>query len=85
MVILQAMVDSTHNHAALARKEAIPLRFTRQRFQRGSLRRVRRSRNQWAWEYRYKDPTTLRQKSMYLSCEQFPRKRSLRGIWRRSL
>jgi len=72
MVILQAMVDSTHNHAALARKEAIPLRFTRQRFQRGSLRRVRRSRNQWAWEYRYKDPTTLRQKSMYLSCEQFP-------------
>jgi integrase len=48
------------------------LRFTRQRFQRGSLRRVRRSQNQWAWEYRYKDPTTQRQQSMYLSCEQFP-------------
>jgi len=48
------------------------LKFTRQRFQRGSLRRVRRSQNQWAWEYRYKDPATQQQKSMYLSCEQFP-------------
>ena len=48
------------------------MKFTRQRFQRGSLRRVRRSQNQWAWEYRYKDPATQQQKSMYLSCEQFP-------------
>ena len=48
------------------------MKFTRQRFQRGSLRRIRRSQNQWAWEYRYKDPTTQQQKSMYLSCKQFP-------------
>ena len=47
------------------------MKFTRQRFQRGSLRRVRRSRNRWAWEYRYKDPATEQTKSMYLSCEQF--------------
>ncbi len=48
------------------------MKFARQRFQRGSLRKVKRARNQWAWEYRYKDPTTNRQTSMYLSHEQFP-------------
>lgn len=48
------------------------MKFRRQRFQRGSLRRVRRSQKQWAWEYRYKDPATQKQQSMYLSCERFP-------------
>ncbi len=48
------------------------MKFTRQRFQRGSLRRVPRANNKTAWEYRYKDPTTGKEKSMYLSTEQFP-------------
>jgi len=48
------------------------LKFTRQRFQRGSLRKVARANNKWAWEYRYKDPTTGKDRSMYLSTEKFP-------------
>jgi len=48
------------------------LKFTRQRFQRGTLRRVARANNQWAWEYRYQDPTTNTRKSMFLSIEKFP-------------
>jgi integrase len=48
------------------------LKFTRQRFQRGTLRRVARANNKWAWEYRFKDPATGKEKSMYLSAEKFP-------------
>jgi hypothetical protein len=48
------------------------LNFTRQRFQRGSLRRVPRADNKWAWEYRYKDPATGKDKSRFLSTEKFP-------------
>ncbi len=48
------------------------MKFTRQRFQRGSLRKVARANNKWAWEYRYKDPTTGKDRSMYLSTEKFP-------------
>ena len=48
------------------------MKFTRQRFQRGYLRRVPRANNKTAWEYRYKDPTTGKEKSMYLSTEQVP-------------
>jgi integrase len=33
---------------------------------------VARANNKWAWEYRFKDPTTGKSKSMYLSTEQFP-------------
>ena len=31
-----------------------------------------RANNKWAWEYRFKDPTTDRYTSMYLSTEKFP-------------
>jgi integrase len=48
------------------------LKVTRQRFQRGSLRQVARANNKWAWEYRYTDPASGKDKSMYLSAEQFP-------------
>lgn len=48
------------------------MKFTRQRFQRGTLRKVARANNKWAWEYRYKDPATGKEKSMYLSAEKFP-------------
>jgi integrase len=48
------------------------LKFTRQRFQRGTLRKVARANNQWSWEYRYQDPTTNTRKSMFLSIEKFP-------------
>jgi integrase len=47
------------------------LKFTRQRFQRGTLRKVARANNQWAWEYRYQDPLTNKRKSLFLSVEQF--------------
>jgi integrase len=47
------------------------LNFTRQRFQRGTLRKVARADNQWAWEYRYQDPLTRKRKSLYLSVEEF--------------
>jgi len=48
------------------------LKYRRQRFQRGSLRKVARANNKWAWEYRYKDPMTDKDTSMYLSAEKFP-------------
>jgi len=48
------------------------LKFTRQRFQRGTLRKVARADNQWAWEYRYQDPTTNKRTSMFLSTAKFP-------------
>jgi integrase len=48
------------------------LKHRRQRYQRGSLRQVARANEEWAWEYRYKDPTTDRDTSMYLSAEKFP-------------
>ena len=48
------------------------MKCTRQRFQRGSLRKVARANNKWAWEYRYTDPTTGKDKSMYLSADKFP-------------
>ena len=48
------------------------MKFTRQRFQRGTLRKVARANNKWAWEYRFKDPATGKEKSMYLSAEKFP-------------
>jgi integrase len=48
------------------------LKFRRQRFQRGTLRKVARANKQWSWEYRYQDPTTGKRKSMFLSTEKFP-------------
>jgi integrase len=48
------------------------LKFRRQRFQRGSLRRVARANNKSAWEYRYQDPITDQRKSMFLSTDRFP-------------
>ena len=48
------------------------MKFRRQRFQRGTLRKIARANKQWAWEYRYQDPTTGHRKSMFLSTEKFP-------------
>jgi len=48
------------------------LKFRRQRFQRGTLRKVVRANNQWAWEYRYQDPLSGKRKSMFFSTEKFP-------------
>ncbi|MGC2160688.1 MAG: tyrosine-type recombinase/integrase [Silvibacterium sp.] len=48
------------------------MKFTRQRFQRGTLRKVARANNKWAWEYRYQNPTTEKRTSMFLSTEKFP-------------
>jgi len=48
------------------------LKFTRQRFQRGTLRKVARANNQWAWEYRYQDPVTMKRKSLFLGLDKFP-------------
>ena len=48
------------------------MKFRRQRFQRGTLRRVARANSQWAWEYRYQDPNTGTRKSMFISTEKFP-------------
>jgi integrase len=48
------------------------LKFRRQRFQRGTLRKVARADNQWAWEYRYQDPITGKRKSMFLGTDRFP-------------
>jgi len=48
------------------------LKFTRERFQRGTLRKVARANNKWAWEYRYQDSTTGKRKSMFLRTEKFP-------------
>ncbi len=47
------------------------MKHTRQRYQRGSLRRVTRANKKSAWEYRYTDPETGKDKSMYFSTEQF--------------
>ena len=48
------------------------MKFTRQRFQRGTLRRVARANNKWTWEYRYQDLTTGKRASMFLSTDKFP-------------
>ena len=48
------------------------MKFRRQRFQRGTLRKIARANNQWAWEYRYQDPLTGKRKSMFISTEKFP-------------
>ena len=48
------------------------MKFTRQRFQRGTLRKVARANNQWAWEYRYQDPVTMKRKSLFLGLDKFP-------------
>lgn len=48
------------------------MKHTRQRFQRGSLRKVARANDKWAWEYRFTDPASGKDKSMYLSAEKFP-------------
>jgi integrase len=48
------------------------LKFTRERFQRGTLRKVVRANNKWAWEYRYQDPITGKRKSMFLGTDRFP-------------
>jgi len=48
------------------------LKFTRQRFQRGTLRKVARANNQWAWEYRFQDPITMKRKSLFLGLDKFP-------------
>ena len=48
------------------------LKFRRQRFQRGTLRKIARADNQWAWEYRYQDPITGKRKSMFLGTDKFP-------------
>lgn len=48
------------------------MKFTRQRYQRGYLRRVPRANNKSAWEYHYADPQTGKEKSRYFSTEQFP-------------
>jgi integrase len=50
----------------------ISLKFRRQRFQRGTLRKIARADNQWAWEYRYQDPITGKRKSMFLGTDRFP-------------
>ena len=48
------------------------MKFRRQRFQRGTLRKVARADNQWSWEYRYQDPITGKRKSMFLGTDRFP-------------
>ena len=48
------------------------MNFTRQRFQRGTLRKVARANNQWAWEYRYQAPITMKRKSLFLGLDKFP-------------
>lgn len=48
------------------------MKFTRQRFQRGTLRKVARANNKWAWEYRYQDLLIGKRQSMFLSTEKSP-------------
>ena len=48
------------------------MKFTRQRFQRGTLRKVARANNQWAWEYCYQDPLTMKRKPIFLGLDRFP-------------
>ncbi|MFZ0745833.1 MAG: tyrosine-type recombinase/integrase [Terracidiphilus sp.] len=48
------------------------MKQARQRFQRGSLRKVPRANRKSAWEYRYTNPATGNKDSMYLSTDEFP-------------
>ncbi len=48
------------------------MKQARQRYQKGSLRKVPRANNKTAWEYRFTNPTTGQKDSMYLSTEEFP-------------
>ena len=48
------------------------MKFRRQRFQRGTLRKVARADNHWVWEYRYQDPITDKRRSMFLGTDRFP-------------
>ena len=48
------------------------MKRARQRYKKGSLREVPRANNKSAWEYRYTNPATGMQDSMYLSTEEFP-------------
>ena len=43
-----------------------------ERLQKGSLRQVPRAYGQWAWEWRYVDPTTGVVKSRTFSGKEFP-------------
>ena len=58
------------------------MKFRRQRFQRGTLRKVARANKQWSWEYRYQDPTTGKRKSMFISTEKFPTQVESSVIWK---
>ena len=44
----------------------------RKKIQNGSLRKVKRADDGWAWEYRYHDPATGTPKSVSLHKEEFP-------------
>ena len=48
------------------------MKKARQRFRKGSLREVPRANDKTVWEYRYINPATGMQDSMYLSTEEFP-------------
>jgi hypothetical protein len=48
------------------------MKKARQRHRKGSLREVPRANNKTAWEYRYINPATGMQDSMYLSTEEYP-------------
>jgi len=48
------------------------MKQARQRYKKGSLREVSRANDKTAWEYRYINPATGMQDSMYLSTEEFP-------------
>lgn len=50
----------------------------RRKIQNGSLRRVTRVDNSWAWEYRYYDPSTGEPKSVCLSKEDYPTEADVR-------
>jgi hypothetical protein len=66
-------IELDHNQPCRANwTGATVLKFTRQRFQRGTLRKVARANNKWAWEYRYQDLLTGKRQSMFLSTEKFP-------------
>jgi integrase len=48
------------------------MKQARQYFRKGSLREVPQANNKTAWEYRYINPATGTQDSMYLSTEEYP-------------
>lgn len=50
------------------------MKFVRNSFQRGSLRQVSRANGKGAWEFRFRDPATRKQKSMYLDMGDYPAK-----------